>query len=372
MPVPALERIDRACLEFEGAWKAGQAPRIEEYLGQAEGAERSQLLRELLLLELDYRSRSDERPTPDEYQARFPQDSQLVSDVFEQLSTGVAAGDTAPHRPAAVSLRQTLPAAFGDYELLEVLGEGGMGIVFRARQRTPDRVVALKIIRPDRLAAVLPGERHKAVERFRAEVQAAARLEHENIVPVYDAGEIDGQPFLAMRYVEGRGLDEMLRDGPLDGRDAAALLEPVARAVHYAHGRDVVHRDLKPRNILLDANGRPYVADFGLAKSFAAAQQLTETQDVLGTPAYMSPEQARGPAGVDHRTDVYSLGATLYELLTGRPPFRAATPLETQRQVIENEPVPRWPKPEAGRPPPCPARRRSGSACTTARRARAG
>ena len=156
LALPALERIDRACLEFEAAWKEGQTPRIEDHLGEAQGAERSQLLRELLLLELDYRGRSAEQPTPDEYQARFPGDSQLVSDVFEQLSTGAAAGDTAPHRPAWVSLRQTLPAAFGDYELLEVLGEGGMGVVFRARQRTPDRVVALMIIRPDRLAVVLP------------------------------------------------------------------------------------------------------------------------------------------------------------------------------------------------------------------------
>jgi serine/threonine protein kinase len=214
-----------------------------------------------------------------------------------------------------------------------------MGIVFRARQRTPDRIVALKIIRPDHLAA-RHGGRDKAVERFRAEAQAAARLEHEGILPVYEVGEVDGQPFFTMRFVEGRGLDDVLRDGPLAGRDAAGLLEPVARAVQYAHDHDVVHRDIKPRNILLDTNGRPYVADFGLAKSLAAVQELTETKEVLGTPAYMSPEQARGAAGVDRRTDVYSLGATLYELLTGRPPFRAATPLETQRQVVENEPVP--------------------------------
>jgi len=203
LPVPVLERIDRVCLEFEAAWKAGQAPKMEDYLGEAGGVERDRLLRELPLLELDYRVRGDEQPAPDEYEARFPDDGPLITDVFRRLSTGGVAEATAPHRPAAVSARLTLPATFGDYELLEVLGEGGMGIVFCARQKTPDRVVALKIIRPDRLAAVLPEERDKAIERFRAEVQAAARLEHEGILLVYDAGEVDGQPFFSMRCDNG-------------------------------------------------------------------------------------------------------------------------------------------------------------------------
>jgi WD40 repeat protein/tRNA A-37 threonylcarbamoyl transferase component Bud32 len=340
LPLPALERIDRVCLEFEAAWQAGEPPQIESVLGDTPEPERSALLRELLLLELDYRGRSDEQPTPDEYQARFPRDSRLVSGVFEQVSTGAAEGDTAPHRPASASRQQTLPAVFGDYELLEVLGEGGMGVVYRARQRSVARAVALKIVRPDRLTAALPERRQETMGRFQAEIQAAARLEHEHIVPVYEVGQVDGQPFFSMRYIEGRGLDSVLDEGPMEGREAAALLEKVARAVHYAHGQQVIHRDLKPRNILLDGQHRPYVADFGLAKSLEAAQELTQTGEVLGTPAYMSPEQARGSAHVGHATDVYSLGATLYELLTGRPPFRAATPAETQRQVIDNEPVP--------------------------------
>jgi tetratricopeptide (TPR) repeat protein/predicted Ser/Thr protein kinase len=340
LPIAVLEQIDRVCLEFEAVWRRGEVPKLEDYLGDLHGLERSQLLRELLLLELDYRSQHNEQPTPDEYQARFPRDSRLVSDVFEQVSTGAALAETTPTASAHVSCQQALPAHFGNYELLDVLGEGGMGVVYRARQHTPDRVVALKVVRPDRLATTPPDQHEKAMKRLWAEAQAAAQLEHENIVPVYDLGEVDGQPFFSMRYVEGRRLDEVLHDGPLDGRGAVALLGPVARAVDYAHGRNVIHRDIKPRNILLDTSGRPYVADFGLAKSFVAAQELTGTQEVVGTPAYMSPEQSRGPAGVDHRTDVYSLGATLYELLTGRPPFRAATPVETQRQVIENEPVP--------------------------------
>jgi len=340
LPLQALERIEGVCLEFEAAWKKGRQPRIEDYVGESQGAVRRELLRELLLLDLDYRSRSDDLPREGEYQARFPQDIQLVSDVFRELSTGAAVTETGPSPAAPVSCGQILPRQFGDYELLEVLGEGGMGVVYRARQQTPDRIVALKIIRPDRLAAVAPERREKVIERFHVETQATANLEHAHIVPVYEVGQIEGQPFYSMRYIPGRGLEQVLRDGPLAGQDAAALLEPVARALHYAHRRDIVHRDIKPRNILLDTDGKPYVADFGLAKSFAAAQDLTQTAEAIGTPAYMSPEQARGQAGVDHRTDVYSLGATLYELLTGRPPFRAATVAETQRQVIENEPVP--------------------------------
>ena len=340
LPLPALERIERVCLGFEAAWKEGRNPQIEDYLGAAKGAERSGLLRELLLLDLDYRDRSDAPPTEGEYQDRFPQDSQLVGEVFERLSTSAAADETHPSSSTSVFHPPTLPWSFGDYELLEVLGEGGMGVVYRARQHMPDRIVALKIIRPERLSSVLPEQREKALKRFRAEAQATAQLEHDHIVSVYNVGEMDGQPFFSMRYVDGRGLDSVLRDSPLAGRDAARLLEPVARALHYAHQRDIIHRDIKPRNILVDGQEKPYVADFGLAKSFAAAQDLTQTAEAIGTPAYMSPEQAIGSAEIDRRTDVYSLGATLYELLTGRPPFRAATPAETQRQVIENEPVP--------------------------------
>jgi eukaryotic-like serine/threonine-protein kinase len=340
LPLAVLEWIDRVCLDFEAAWKKGHRPCIEDYLGAAQGAERNRLFRELLLLDLDYRSRGDDPPSEDEYRARFPQDSELVRDVFEELSTDAAVTETNPHRSVPISHGPTLPCQFGDYELLEVLGEGGMGVVYRARQQTPERIVALKVIRPDRLAAMAFQQRERVIERFRAETRAAASLEHDHIVPIYEVGQIDGQPFFTMRYIQGRGLEERLRDGPLAGRDVAALLEPVARALHFAHSRGIVHRDVKPRNILLDSDGKPYIADFGLAKSFAAGQDLTQTAEVIGTPAYMSPEQAQGAAGVGHRTDVYSLGVTLYELLTGRPPFRAATVAETQRQVVENEPVP--------------------------------
>ena len=335
LPLPVLERIDGICLDFEAAWKAGETPRIEEYLGHAEDAERSQLFQDLLLLDLDYRS----HPTPEEYQARFPHDRKLVGEVFQQFSTGAGLDETRVPGTVSTIAQQRPPGKFGGYELLEVLGEGGMGIVYRARQASADRIVALKVIRPDRLAAAAPEHQQEAMQRFRMEARAAAALEHDHIVPVYEVGEIDGQPFFSMRFVRGRSLEKVLRDGPLDAGKAAGLLEPIARAVHYAHGRGIVHRDIKPRNILLDTEERPYVADFGLAKSLVAARELTEAGHVLGTAQYMAPEQARGEAA-GSAGDVYSLGATLYELLTGRPPFRAATPAETQRQVIDNEPVP--------------------------------
>jgi tetratricopeptide (TPR) repeat protein/tRNA A-37 threonylcarbamoyl transferase component Bud32 len=227
----------------------------------------------------------------------------------------------------------------GDYELLNKLGAGGMGVVYRARQSSANRIVALKVIRPERLAELAADTRTETLQRFLTEAQAAARLEHDHIVTVYDVGEADGQPFYSMRFVEGRSLAEMLRDGLLDNRRAAALMEPVARAVHHAHEQRILHRDLKPANVMVDAAGRPYVADFGLAKLTESASDVTRTGQVMGTPQYMSPEQAQDASRCTAASDVYSLGATLYDLLTGRPPFRAATPIETLRQVIESEPV---------------------------------
>lgn len=179
LPLPALERIETVCLEFEAAWKKGERPRIEDCLRAPQGDERKELLRELLLLDVDYRGRSDEHPSEDDYRARFPQDSNLVSDVFEELSTGAAATETSPSPSATASRGPTLPCQFGDYKLLEVLGKGGMGIVYRARQQTPDRIVALKIIRPDRLGVMALEQREKVIERFRAETQAAASLQHD-------------------------------------------------------------------------------------------------------------------------------------------------------------------------------------------------
>jgi len=232
------------------------------------------------------------------------------------------AAGTAPHR------------RFGEYELLGEIGSGGMGVVYRARHVSLDRVVALKMIRP----GFLDGAAH--LERFAQEARAAAALDHPGIIPLYEAGECAGQPYFTMAIVEGPSLEERIQPGPLPPRAAAELVRAVAEAVHYAHERGILHRDLKPANVLVAADGRPRVADFGLAKRLGESGPTTAGQ-VLGTPSYMAPEQAMGRsdrAGVP--ADVYALGAILYALVTGRPPFQAPTALETLRLVAEEEPVP--------------------------------
>ncbi len=229
----------------------------------------------------------------------------------------------------------TLPARFGDYELVQEIGRGGMGVVYRARQQSLGREVAVKMILRGQLASQADRD------RFEAEAQAAAKLAHPGIVPVYEVGEIDGRPYFSMKHVCGTTLAQRLADGPLPPREAATLLAKVARAIHFAHMRGVLHRDLKPSNILLDEHGEPHVTDFGLAKQTAGGETLTKTGAVLGTPAYMAPEQASGQRGtVGPRSDVYSLGVILYHMLTGRPPFQAASPGEMVLLVLEQDPVP--------------------------------
>jgi eukaryotic-like serine/threonine-protein kinase len=228
-----------------------------------------------------------------------------------------------------------LPARLGDYELLEEIGRGGMGIVYRARQISLDRVVAVKMILRGTLAS--PDD----LARFRAEAEAAARLDHPNIVPVYEVGEIEGQPYFSMKFVAGTTLARRLAEGPMLPREAAAVLLPVARAIHFAHRQGLLHRDLKPSNILIDEDGQPHVTDFGLAKRITDNTGLTHTGAIIGTPSYMAPEQVGGNRGeIGPSSDVYSLGSILYQMLTGRPPFQAASPVDTLLMVLEQDPVP--------------------------------
>ena len=223
---------------------------------------------------------------------------------------------------------------FGDYELLEEIARGGMGVVYKARQISLNRIVALKMILAGQLAC------DEDVKRFHAEAEAAANLDHGGIVPIYEVGEHDGQHYFSMGYVEGPTLADKLREGPLSPHEAARLTRSVSEAVAFAHQHGVIHRDLKPANVLLDPDGHPRVTDFGLAKRVAGDSNLTATGQVLGTPSYMSPEQAAGKTAlVGPLSDVYSVGAILYELLTGKPPFRAATPVDTLIQVLDNQPV---------------------------------
>ena len=230
-----------------------------------------------------------------------------------------------------------LPAAFGDYELLEEIGRGGMGVVYRAVQKSLGRTVAIKMLLRRDLAT--PAD----LLRFRSEAEAAAQLDHPGIVSIFEVGECDGHPFYSMQFVEGTTLAKRLRQGPLPAREAAALLAKVADAVQAAHARGVLHRDLKPSNILIDAGGEPHVSDFGLAKRLEAEESVTHTGAILGTPCYMSPEQAAGSRGdVGPTSDVWSLGTILYQMLTGRPPFQASSPMDTLLAVLESDPpVPR-------------------------------
>lgn len=227
-----------------------------------------------------------------------------------------------------------------DYQLLSVLGKGGMGLVYKARQKRADRIVALKVIRPEKLSGMSSSSRDRAIERFRAEAQAAGRLQHDNLVTVYEVGESDGCHYFSMQYVEGQCLADMIREGPLDDRQAARYIEPVCRAVHFAHEHGILHRDIKPHNILIEsATQRPRIADFGLAKIIDADIEMTRAGESMGTPPYMPPEQFGDAAKVTAAADIYGLGATLYHLLSGRPPFQAPTAVTTMRQVLEQDPV---------------------------------
>jgi TolB-like protein len=222
---------------------------------------------------------------------------------------------------------------FGDYELLEQIGRGGQGVVFRARQKSLNRTVALKVISLGQWAS----KAH--LRRFRLEAEAAAKLEHPGIVPIHEVGERDGSCYFSMKFIEGGQLDEVARREPMPIRRAVEIIAKVARTVHYAHEHGILHRDIKPGNILLDAKGEPHLTDFGLARLVESESSVTQTLDILGTPSYMAPEQAMGNnATVSSATDVYGLGAVFYQLLTGQPPFAGGATYETIKLLLDTEP----------------------------------
>jgi hypothetical protein len=377
---PSLVRnLDAVCVRFEEAWKAGPStrPRLEDYLGEVPECARGPAVEELLALEVAYRCRSGERPTVDEYDRRFPEYLATIRVVFGEMAQTPAAGqadgqpDADPGQQASatngpgnpggalpfptpedvLTTDESVPSpglagrgkateggkpAIPGYELLGELGRGGMGVVYKARHQPLKRVVALKMILAGAHAEP------ELLSRFRLEAEAVARLQHPNIIQIYEIGEHQGLPFFSLEFVEGGSLDRKIQGAPQPAVPAAELVETLARAMHAAHERGIVHRDLKPANVLLAADGTPKVTDFGLAKRLddAGAAQ-TGTGAVMGTYRYMAPEQAWGRArDVGPLADVYALGVILYELLTGRVPFLGENALRTLEQVRTHDPVP--------------------------------
>jgi tetratricopeptide (TPR) repeat protein len=352
----------------QARWHRGERWLVEAYLARHPGlAANAEAVLDLIGNEVLLRREQGEAARLDEYLRRFPQLAGPIRVQFEvehaiesgslTQARGSPGGSTSPHVPAAAA-EGGAPHIAG-YEILGVLGKGGMGVVYQARQVGLERLVALKVIRAEAHA-------HPAhLARFRQEAEAVARLQHPHIVQIYEVGEQDGLPFLSLEFVPGGTLAQHLAGKPQPPREAARLLETLARAMHHAHERGVVHRDLKPANILLQEKSEiqnpksekdggfvsdfgfrisdfhPKITDFGLAKRLEGGPGHTQTGDILGTPSYMAPEQAAGrAAAVGPAADVYALGAVLYEMLMGRPPFQGETPWDTVLQVMSHDPVP--------------------------------
>jgi len=341
LPLADVTRIDQTCDAFEAALERGEHPRIEDYLTSVEEPVRSHLFEELLLSDLAFRSRGGATIDTGVYLTVFPARTDQIRAVIERFwceyssrQGGLGAVQDERRQNAGAELA-TLAAVkqCGKYELLQEIARGGMGIVFKARDTRLQRTVALKMILDRNLAS------SEAVQRFYAEAEMAAGLNHPGIVPVYDVGSHAGHHYYAMGFVEGPTLASELQERRFGMDEAAQLVRDLAHAVSHAHEHGVVHRDLKPGNILLPPNGPPQITDFGLAKRTDRVEQLTIDGQVLGTPGYMAPEQAAGniqQAGP--AADIYALGAILYHLVTGHPPFRTA--MEALVCVLEQDPVP--------------------------------
>ncbi len=356
-PARLGEYVDAVADQFEAAWKGVQPPHVAEFLADATEEQRAALLPELREIDREYRTRLTERAA-----------------AHETLSA-ISTPSPEDGQSKICNLQSKICNSPPGYEILRELGRGGMSVVYLARQTGLKRLVALKMLH----AGADAGSRQR--QRLRTEAESAARLQHPNIVQIHEVGEHDGQLYLALEYVEGGTLADRLAGAPHPARAAAELVETLARAMHHAHQQGIVHRDLKPANILLVSGGvvsggvvsgrvvsggvvsgvveaneagtaatthhspltthQPKISDFGLAKQLADDSSQTRTGEIVGTPSYMAPEQAEGKhREIGPPADIYALGAILYELLTGRPPHRGETTLDTLEQVRSQEPLP--------------------------------
>jgi serine/threonine protein kinase len=334
---PEIQRLlDRALDDQRSSWIRGERIPVEEYLARDPALrDDPDAILDLIYQEYLLLRERGETPDPHEFTARFPE---LAEAILVQFGVDAAMPTTFKlpadgHPPGTTDTAST--RRIDDYEVLAVLGQGGMGVVYKARDASLGRMVAIKTLAEGQHATP------EQLERFRAEAQAVARLRHPNIIAIHVIGEHEGRPYLSLEFAEGGSLAQRLADKPMPPREAAELLEALARAVHAAHQAGVVHRDLKPSNVLLDADGVPKVADFGLAKLLDSDSGRTLSGQVVGTPSYMAPEQAEGQSKrVGPAADIYALGAILYHALTGRPPFLGESAMETIRLATSTEAVP--------------------------------
>src|SRR5262249_27719213 len=337
--VPA-QLIDVVWTDWRRRWQRGERVLVESYFQRypALGTGAASAL-ELVYQEVLLREERGEKPEKAEYLRRFPQLASELERLFEvhsylQTEPPPNPGIAAPAPGGDEAGRMPSPVVPG-YEILGRLGRGGMGVVYRARDERLNRVVALKMILAE------PYAEGPEIARFRAEAEGQARLQHPNIVQIYEVGEAGGRPYFALEYVGGGSLDKRLTGLPQPPHQAARMVETLARAMHHAHLQGLVHRDLKPANVLLTADGTPKITDFGLAKRLQNEAGQPQSGAVVGTPRYMAPEQTGGQTPtVGPAADVYALGVILYEMLTGRPPFLGETALDTLLQVRSLDPVP--------------------------------
>jgi WD40 repeat protein len=345
-PLTLASWVDRACDEFEAAWRAGQRPKLEDYLANTPEPIRNTLLQELLAAEIELRRAAGEQPVPEEYAAWYASLSthpEAISALNALFQSGTRPGSTFGASWSGSRLARDFgdhsrggasPPRIAGYEIVKELGRGAMGVVYLARQVRLNRPCALKVIVADRFATA------ESVRRFLVEAETTAQLQHPNIVRIHATGDYDDCPYFELEYLDGGTLADRLDGTPWPARDAAALVVQLARALDVAHTRGIIHRDIKPSNILLTRDGVPKLADFGLAKSLEHDSH-TQSGAIVGTPSYMAPEQAQGQTrAVGPAADLYALGVLIYELVTGRPPFRGTSVLETLEFVRSAEPVP--------------------------------